>query len=85
LGAASLARHWDFTPPNPHLAYNGNVAGILDHSQVFHRLPTSLRWMEDIKALKNGDGRYFNQLTEHFGAIYPIAKGQVLSMEHLFK
>jgi spore maturation protein CgeD len=61
----------------------GDAAGVLDHSQVFHRLPTPCRWSEDIANVKKGDAVFFNQLIAQHGHIFPIRTDKVLSMEHL--
>jgi spore maturation protein CgeD len=82
LGDASDFGHWDQTPPYPGYYY-GDAAGVLDHSQVFHRLPTACRWSEDIANVKKGDAVFFNQLIAHHGHIWPIRTDKVLSMEHL--
>lgn len=83
LGNARLFGHWDFTPPE-----GGEIAnpfGLLDHSQVFHRLPIASRWEEGIDAVACGDGIFFTRLVYEHGPIAPISRGQVLSVEHLFK
>ena len=81
LGTAAQFGHWDYTPPNA--APINQPLGLLDHSQVFHRLPTSLRWPEDIAAVKFGDGVFFTQLAQTYGPIQPIQPGKVLTLEHL--
>lgn len=84
LGDASIAGHWDYTPPVEGVVIQ-NAMGVVDHSQVIHRLPIAARWEEDISAVGNGDGVFFNRLIAETGRIYPIAPGKVLSMEHLIK
>jgi hypothetical protein len=83
LGKASDFDHWDITPPVTMPIVK--PFGMLDHSQVFHRLPIAARWEEDRAAVKCGDGLFFQQLVNEHGAIMPIKTGEVLSMEHLFK
>jgi len=83
LGDASILNHWDYTPPIEEAIKE--PFGMLDHSQVFHRLPIAARWEEDKAAVKCGDGLFFMKLVSEHGPIQPIKKGEVLSMEHLFK
>lgn len=83
LGLASHLGHWDYTPPL--LRDIVEPMGMLDHSQVFHRLPVAARWDEDIAAVKCGDGLFFQKLILEHGPIRPIRPGKVLSVEHLFK
>jgi len=85
LGKASDFGHWDFTPPGTTFGAITAPRGLLDHSQVIHRLPTAVRWEEDISALKCGDGVFFERLIAAHGPIHPIAPGVVLSKEHLIK
>jgi len=84
LGKASDFGHWDMTPPVYDAVYH-NAMGMLDHSQVFHRLPVSVTWEQDISAVKNGDGVFFNRMIKAHGPIYPIRAGNILSKEHLIK
>jgi hypothetical protein len=84
LGKAEIADHWNYTPPHA----NGSItqpAGVLDHSQVFHRWPMACRWSEDIQDVRRGDAVYFNDLVARHGPIDPIATHQVLSREHLVR
>ena len=82
LGRASDIDHWDYTPPVVRDIHE--PMGMLDHSQVFHRLPIAARWDEDMAAVKCGDGLFFQKLVLERGAIRPIRPGKVLSVEHLF-
>jgi len=82
-GRASDLGHWDFTPPVVRDIHE--PMGMLDHSQVFHRLPIAARWDEDMAAVKCGDGLFFQKLVLERGAIRPIRPGKVLSVEHLFQ
>lgn len=84
LGPASALGHWDLLPPGPGVPIV-NAMGVLDHSQVFHRLPTALRWEESRAAVSQGDGIFYNRLIAEHGPIYPIAAGTVLTTEHLVK
>jgi len=83
VGDASLAGHWNQTPPRK-WDYIGSPAGVLDHSQVFHRVPVDVRWDENISAVGMGDGLYFTKLVEECGPIYAINHNEVLTTEHLF-
>lgn len=87
LGDATWLNHWNVTPPAEIIgvALSGNVSGLLDHSQVFHRLPVALRWPEAPEYQSCGDGTYFNRLTAAHGPIYPIRPETALTTEHLFK
>ena len=81
LGKAEYYGHWNYTPP-----ITGAISkpmGMLDHSQVFHRLPIAARWEENRSALKNGDGVFFERLIAEKGAIKAIRPGKVLTVEHL--
>lgn len=79
---ASALGHWDYTPPR-----KGPIdrpLGMLDHSQVFHRLPTDLRWEEHVRAKKRGDGLFFTKLVREHGPIPAICPDVALTQEHLF-
>lgn len=81
LGEASYFRHWNQTPP---IIYPiTQPAGQLDHSQVFHRLPTSIRWSEDPRHKKAGDADFFSRLVAEYGPIVPVTDDP-LTVEHLF-
>lgn len=86
IGPADRLGHWNITPPTAlhGLALDGDVSGVLDHSQVFHRLPVALRWPEAAELKQMGDGDYFTRLNYHYGPIYPINTDQPLTLEHLF-
>ena len=83
LGTASQYGHWDYTPPNelPMIA----PLGLLDHSQVFHRLPVELAWPEDPQYVASGDGSFFTELVGAYGPIYPMRPGLPLTFEHLLE
>lgn len=55
---------------------------VLDHSQVFHRLPMDIRWPEDPEVRRHGDGVFFTRLVEKVGPIEPIEPDRVLAWEH---
>ena len=80
-GTAQSFGHWPELPPLE--TPITNPRGLLDHSQVFHRLPVSARWEEDISAVKCGDAVFFERLIAEHGAIRPIRPGKVLSYEHV--
>ena len=86
IGPARLRQHWNYTPSEP---LRGKPIrrpmGQLDHSQVFHRLPTILRWPESRDVVKFGDGAFFSSLVDAYGPIHPIAPNAgALTKEHLF-
>lgn len=81
LGNASDFAHWDATPPE--VRPITNPFGLLDHSQVFHRMPISARWEESRDTVKCGDGVFFTRLVAEHGPIMPIEPDKVLSYEHL--
>lgn len=86
LGAARDWGHWDVLPPvASDLLGPGQCLGMLDHSQVFHRLPTEVRWPEDTTYTKCGDGTFFEALVRRYGSIHRIAHGEPLVREHLLK
>lgn len=82
LGSAGEFHHWDITPPVPGVIRS--PMGLLDHSQVFHRLPIDIKWEESTEVIKYGDGVFFSRMVSKYGSIQQIAK-QVLSYEHLIK
>lgn len=82
LGPAAIRGHWNVTPPQDG-ALSGRVMGLLDHSQVFHRLPCDLRWNESPEVRSYGDGEFFNRLTALYGPIHQIS-ADILTNEHLF-
>jgi glycosyltransferase involved in cell wall biosynthesis len=86
LGTADVLGHWDFTP-DEWRPWAGNVTGHLDHSQVFHRLPCTELWNEDIDTVHWGDGWFFSLLSFAHGNLWPIGTedGRPLTIEHLFK
>lgn len=84
LGSAGEYGHWDVTPPQIWEKVE-SPGGLLDHSQVFHRLPVDILWEEDVAAKKRGDALYFTQLVKEHGPIYCINDKLVLTTEHLFK
>ena len=82
-GMASDFGHWNQLPPG-----TGPVsapAGLLDHSQVFHRLPVALRWNESPAIKTHGDGDFFTRLAGEYGPIYPVDQANVLTLEHLLE
>lgn len=81
-GTAAQFGHWNRTPPVEQSIVS--PLGKLDHSQVFHRLPTPCRWEESSKAIKAGDGVFFERLVKEHGPIVPMRPGLVLTQEHLF-
>lgn len=84
LGTAAQFGHWDITPPEPGIAI-ANAMGLLDHSQVFHRLPCAVRWDESRESVARGDGVFFNRLISKHGPLLAIAPGRPLTFEHLVK
>lgn len=84
-GPASTSGHWDITPPIPGETFTHSVVGMLDHSQVFHRLPVLARWRTraELGGDRRVDGYYFDELIRLHGPIYPISPGRVLTIEHL--
>lgn len=86
IGGADALGHWNITPPHPGTIFVGPaVHGMLDHSQVFHRVPTPLRWNEDVSFKSFGDGAFFMKLIDEHGPIYPINTGVIRTVEHLFR
>jgi hypothetical protein len=81
MGWASEFGHWPIVPPNPGQAIWAPY-GILDHSQVFHRLPVEVKWDESHEAVKDGDARFYIELIEKRGPIVCITD-EILSCEHL--
>lgn len=81
LGAAQSYGHWPEMPPNEMPITQPQ--GVLDHSQVVHRLPVSARWEESIDTVKFGDAVFFERLVAEHGAIRPIRPGRILSYEHI--
>ncbi len=85
-GKASDAGHWDILPPGDlDLVTLLNQTCIMDHSQVFHRLPVAVRWSEDIEHVKYGDQVFFQSLMLMHGAIHCINKTEPLTIEHLLE
>lgn len=85
LGDAMLFGHWNKTPPGFfHALGLRQVNGRLDHSQVFHRLPTRVRWPEGPEHRHHADGQFFEQLVQAHGPIQRIAY-QILTYEHLLR
>lgn len=84
LGTAEQFGHWNVTPPAPGAAIV-DALGLLDHSQVFHRLPCEARWDESRETITRGDGVFFNRLIGQHGPLLAIAPGQPLTFEHLVK
>jgi glycosyltransferase involved in cell wall biosynthesis len=82
VGSAGDFGHWDILPPVAGPIWTPD--GWLDHSQVFHRLPSSVRWNESPEVKARGDGDFFSRLVLANGPIYPIGE-QVLTYEHLLE
>jgi glycosyltransferase involved in cell wall biosynthesis len=55
---------------------------VLDHSQVFHRLPVAIRWPEEAATKSHGDGVFFSRLVAEYGPIQPIEPLRVLAAEY---
>ena len=85
-GTAAQFGHWDYMPGeyDKGYAYSGNLYGVFDHSQVFHRLPVALRWNEGIDTVKYGDAEFYTRMVEQHGMIYPI-HDQPLTWEHIIE
>lgn len=82
VGAAGDFGHWDELPPVPGPIHSPD--GLLDHSQVFHRLPIDLRWSEDPTHKARGDGEFFTRLAAEYGPIYQIHQTR-MTTEHLLE
>lgn len=82
LGSASDFHHWDILPPQNGHALSGDLVGMLDYSQVFHRLPCKARWSEN-PPRREVDGLYFSELSRLHGPIYPLFPDDPLTFEHL--
>lgn len=83
LGDADEFGHWKMTPPQLLRQLGlGQVDGRLDHSQVFHRLPTSVRWSEGPEYRHHADGLFFERLVQAHGPIHRITT-EPLTHEHL--
>lgn len=84
IGAASQWGHWDLLPPL--VRPLTHPAGLVDHSQVFHRLPTDLRW-DETEPRHIWDGLFFTEIVKKHGPIQPIQPidGAPLVLEHLLK
>lgn len=80
---ASQWGHWDILPPVRRI-FDDSADGLLDHSQVFHRLPVTPRWDESPAVVSHGDGVFFNRLIAAHGPLRPITD-EVLVTEHLLK
>lgn len=83
-GPADAFGHWPVLPPQLQVYSGAEVAGMIDHSQVFHRLPAKVKWEEDISTLRNGDAVFFTRLIDAHGSIYPMTT-EVMTIEHLIK
>lgn len=83
-GMASDFGHWDLLPPIPDEGPVHAPAGMLDHSQVFHRLPCGVLWNESPAVKACGDGDFFTRLAEAHGPILSISN-IVLTLEHLLE
>lgn len=83
LGDADEFGHWKITPPKLLCQLGpGQADGRLDHAQVFHRLPTSVRWPEEPEHRHHADGLFFERLVRTHGPIHRIT-AQLLTYEHL--
>lgn len=80
---ASAWGHWDMLPPVQQ-TFAGSADGLLDHSQVFHRLPCDARWNEARDTVAHGDGVFFDRLIYYHGPLHQIT-GDVMVTEHLLK
>lgn len=83
LGTAGEYNHWPRMPDRV-IPFGGDMTGLLDHSQVFHRVPTRLLWDESIAAKPHGDALFYNRMIKEYGAILPIYN-QPLLVEHIVK
>lgn len=81
LGWANAYGHWMFMPNQPYDEIS-NPRGQLDHSQVFHRLPVTMKWNEKRDVVAHGDADFFERMVEKYGPIRRITT-EPLSVEHL--
>lgn len=81
MGLANAFGHWLIMPPE-YLLEISNAYGILDHSQVFHRLPLKVKWNESRDVVLAGDADFYQRLISKRGPIGRITK-EILSCEHL--
>lgn len=77
--------HWRTMPQMPGATIIPQyIRGNLDHSQVFHRMPTKQRWSMDPKHVKYGDAEFYTRLAYELGdieCIWPLP----LTLEHIPK
>lgn len=81
MGWANEFGHWLLVPPQTGRPIT-TPYGILDHSQVMHRLPVEVKWSEDIAHVSDGDADFYIRLIEKRGPIECITT-KTLSCEHL--
>jgi glycosyltransferase involved in cell wall biosynthesis len=81
MGFANEYGHWLVMPPEYSLEISVPY-GILDHSQVFHRLPINVKWNESRDVVLSGDADFYQRLIDKYGPIGRITR-ETLSYEHL--